>query len=108
MREYVFSLTRIFPYKDRIEDSVLIRENTGQWKPVFSHILSSVKHLFLVVKMKMLLMNFSDPYFANVPIQCNAVWTATACIETRKVIVITEQQTGFYMSYRCTKHQEIL
>ena len=41
MREYEFSLTRIHPYKDRIWDSVLIRENTGQWKPVFSHILCS-------------------------------------------------------------------
>ena len=41
MRECGFSLTRILPYKDRIYDSVLIRENTGQWKPVFSHILCS-------------------------------------------------------------------
>ena len=41
MREYGFSLTRIHPYKDKIYDSVLIQENTGQWKPVFSHILRS-------------------------------------------------------------------
>ena len=41
MREYGFSLTRIFLYKDTIYDFVLIRENTGQWKPVFSHILCS-------------------------------------------------------------------
>ena len=41
MREYGFSLTHILPYRDRIVDSVLIRENTGQWKPVFSHILCS-------------------------------------------------------------------
>ena len=39
MREYEFSLIRILPYKDRIVNSVLIRENTGQWKPAFSHIL---------------------------------------------------------------------
>ena len=31
--------TRILPYKDRIVDSALIRENTGQRKPAFSHIL---------------------------------------------------------------------
>ena len=30
-----FSLTRIFPYEDRIYDSVIIRENMGQRKPVF-------------------------------------------------------------------------
>ena len=30
MREYGFSLTRILPYKDKIYDSVLIRENIGQ------------------------------------------------------------------------------
>ena len=36
-----FSLTRIFPYKDRIEDSVLIREYMDQRKPVFWHILLS-------------------------------------------------------------------
>ena len=39
MREYGFSLTRIMPYKDRIYDSALIPENTGQQKPLFSHIL---------------------------------------------------------------------
>ena len=43
MREYGFSLTRILPSKDRIYDSVFIWDNTGQWKPVFSHILCSVK-----------------------------------------------------------------
>ena len=42
MREYGFSLTRILPYKDRIYDFILRRENTGQWKPVISHILCSV------------------------------------------------------------------
>ena len=47
MPEYGFLLNCIFPYKDRTVDSVLIRENTGQWKPVFSHILCSViKQLF--------------------------------------------------------------
>ena len=43
MREYGFSLTCILPYKDRIYNYVLIREKTGQWKPVFSHILYSNK-----------------------------------------------------------------
>ena len=42
MREYGFSLTRILPYKDKIVDFVLIRENKGQWKPVFSYTLYSV------------------------------------------------------------------
>ena len=42
MSEYRFSLTRIFPYKDRIEDFVLIRENAGQKKLVFWYILRSV------------------------------------------------------------------
>ena len=31
----------ILPYKYKIYDFVLIRENTGQWKPVFQHILCS-------------------------------------------------------------------
>ena len=35
-QEYRFSLTHIL-----IADSVLIRENTGKWKPIFSHSLSS-------------------------------------------------------------------
>ena len=39
MREYGFSLTGIFLHKDRIYDSALIRENAGQRKPVFLHIL---------------------------------------------------------------------
>ena len=41
MLEYGFSLTDIFPYKDINYTSVLIWENTGQWKPVFLHILYS-------------------------------------------------------------------
>ena len=41
MREYVLSMTRILPYKDKIYDFVYIRENTGQWKSVFSHVLCS-------------------------------------------------------------------
>ena len=44
MREYGFSLTYVLPYKNRIYESVLIRENTGLWKPVFSHILCSVRN----------------------------------------------------------------
>ena len=42
MREYGFSLKCILPYDDRVYDYVLLRENTGQRKPVFSHILRSV------------------------------------------------------------------
>ena len=42
MQKYEFLLTRIFPYKvESIIDSVLIRKNTGQRKPVYSHILHS-------------------------------------------------------------------
>ena len=45
LREYGFSLTRILPYRDRIVDSVLVRENTGSMnthiRPYFMHCLSS-------------------------------------------------------------------
>ena len=41
MREYGFSVTCVLPYNDTIYDFVLIRENTGHWKPVFLHILCS-------------------------------------------------------------------
>ena len=41
MREHGFSLTHFLPYKDRIVDSLFIRENMGQWKPVFVLILCS-------------------------------------------------------------------
>ena len=38
MPEYgYFSLTHIFPYKDRIGDSFFTRENAGQRKPTFWH-----------------------------------------------------------------------
>ena len=50
MPDYGFSLAPFFSYKDkivdsedRIVDSVLIRENTGQRKPIFWHILCSVQ-----------------------------------------------------------------
>ena len=41
MPEYRFSLTRIFSYKDKIEDSVLTWENTGCKNLIYSHILRS-------------------------------------------------------------------
>ena len=41
MPEYRFSLTFSFLYKDRIIDSILIWESTGQRKLVFWHILRS-------------------------------------------------------------------
>ena len=41
MSDYGFSLTRIFPYKDGIYDSVLIRENTDNRKPVLWYIFWS-------------------------------------------------------------------
>lgn len=43
MSEYEFSLARILPDKDRIEDFALIRECTGQRTPVFRHILCGDK-----------------------------------------------------------------
>ena len=43
MSEYGFFLTRMFPYKDRIFDSVLIREYTSQRKPILLHILRNVE-----------------------------------------------------------------
>ena len=42
MRECVLYLACIFSYKDLVEDSVLIRKNTGQIKPVLWHILRSI------------------------------------------------------------------
>ena len=41
MTEYRFSVTRIFPRKDRIFDSVCIRENAAQRKAMFWHVLHS-------------------------------------------------------------------
>ena len=52
MGEDEFSLPRIRPYKDRIVDSALIRENTGQRKPVFSHILCSKTPLLMIYWIK--------------------------------------------------------
>ena len=42
MQEYGFSQTRVFPYKNGIEEFVLIRENAGHRKLVFWHILRSL------------------------------------------------------------------
>ena len=39
MRDCGFLVTRIITYKSKIVDSAFIRENMGQRKPVFSHIL---------------------------------------------------------------------
>ena len=47
MREYGFSSTGILLYIDKIVDFVLVQENAGQWKHVFSHILCSA---FLILK----------------------------------------------------------
>ena len=58
-----FSLTRIFPYKDRIVYSLLIRENS--WKPVFWHILLSEQYcleLFNTLAMAMFVL-FSQVFY---------------------------------------------
>ena len=58
MPEYQFSVTRIFLYKNRILDCVLlILENAGHNKPVFSHILRSVFNSTLA-QCKLLLRQF--------------------------------------------------
>ena len=43
--EYGFSLTRIFPFNDRIYDSVITRKNVCHKKPLFRHICTS-NHMF--------------------------------------------------------------
>lgn len=58
-KEYKFFLTPIFPCKDRIFVSGLIRENTGQSKHVFWHILRSVL-FWKCVKKKLLLTAFLE------------------------------------------------
>ena len=40
--EYRFTLTRIFPYKNKIADFVFIREKLSQTKPKFRYVLHSV------------------------------------------------------------------
>ena len=48
MQEHGFSLIRIFPYKNEIEDSVYIRENTCHGKPVFWLFYAvSVRNIFI-------------------------------------------------------------
>ena len=48
MQEYGFHLTRILSCKNRILDSVLIRENTGQWKPVYPHPKPTKSRLYFI------------------------------------------------------------
>ena len=43
MQDHGFLLTPVLPY---ILDFVLIWDNAGQWKPVFSHILRSAQFRF--------------------------------------------------------------
>ena len=47
MSDYGFSLTRIFPYEDGIYDSVLMRENADNRKPVLWYIFCSRINTFL-------------------------------------------------------------
>ena len=42
MQQYWFSLAHFFLYKDSVVGSVFIRENTGERKHLFLHILRSV------------------------------------------------------------------
>ena len=58
MPEYGFSQTRIFPYKRRDLDSILILENGGQRKPVFSHILRSALMELFMARSKIRLYTF--------------------------------------------------
>ena len=49
MQEYGFHLTRILWCNNRILDSVLIRENTGQWKLVYPHFKPTKSPLCFIV-----------------------------------------------------------
>ena len=45
MRKYSDQLTQTFPYNVRIADSVFIRENAGDQKPVLPHIIRCETYL---------------------------------------------------------------
>lgn len=51
MPKYGFSVNRILPFKDKTEDSVLIRNNMCQRKPRFLHILRN-SHAFMITERK--------------------------------------------------------
>ena len=57
MREYGFSLIPITPYKGRIDDSFLIRENVGHWKPLTYFIQCSL-HLFIIPYLLLSIINY--------------------------------------------------
>ena len=52
MREYRFSLVRIFPHNNRILEFVLIGENTGQRKPVFCVFMQFYDITFIPIHLK--------------------------------------------------------
>ena len=68
MQEYGFSLTRTLPYKENIVDFVLIRENTGQWKPVFSCILCGVMNYRVIKEYTFLLNDMTNKYLNKIRI----------------------------------------
>lgn len=51
MPKYGFSVNRILPFKDKTEDSVLIRNNMCQRKPRFLHFLRN-SHAFMITERK--------------------------------------------------------
>ena len=70
--EHVFSLSRIVPYKDRIcrerfviwiRESVLIREWTGQRKPVFWYILLSVIQEYFLNFKEISALSYKEHFF---------------------------------------------
>ena len=90
MREYDFSLTRIPPYRNKIVDSVLIRENTGiQWNSVFLHTLCSVSAPFSPF-------NFES-------IRCVTYWTVMLkrkrCLFQSKKSYLSEKVEGMSLSF---------
>ena len=64
MRGYGFSLTHILPYKDKIEDFVFIRENTGQWETRISRMFYALStSIFNVWRSLNFSFNFNFPRF---------------------------------------------
>ena len=78
MPGYGFSLTWLFPYKDRIVDSVLVREYAGQRKTVICYILHSISmSLSQISKKKLIYWTISLLNHASSWYQLCFTWQST-------------------------------
>ena len=97
MREYGLSRSHILPYKDKIKDFVLIRDNTGQWETRISRMFYALStSIFNVWRSLNFSFSFNFPRLFALSVTLRTSWKKS----NKKVRYVSARQR-VKKSYKC-------